>query len=194
MDFSEFAAALRFAAVAHKEGRRKGSRAPYINHPLRVVELLALARAEPKTIQAGALHDVLEETDLTPADLAQEIDLDVIEIVVDVTDPPELSNMVRLERKAAQASKYRTARIESRQIKLADAISNLEDLMETALHWDSEDALNYIEGAEILIEACRDASGFLAAIADSAVEKARKLFEDKRDGFDTYNVERPDRG
>jgi guanosine-3',5'-bis(diphosphate) 3'-pyrophosphohydrolase len=177
MSVHEIIEAIRIASEVHAKGRRKGSGDPYINHPIRVAELLALDRATPTEISAGALHDVLEESDLSEDWLRSIVDLDVAQLVIEVTDPVEIRDLPRLERKQAQAAQYKTARHETRRIKLADAIANLEDLIKTSASWSPDNALNYVEGAEILIEACKEASGMLGALAMNKCIDARRHFE-----------------
>ena len=65
-------AALHFAALKHRGQRRKGmDSSPYINHPIAVAELLARVAgvADVTTLQAAVLHDTLEDTRTTSAEL-----------------------------------------------------------------------------------------------------------------------------
>lgn len=60
--------ALHFAAGKHRDHRRKCPDAsPYINHPIRVAELIARAGrvSDLTTLQAAILHDTLEDTETT---------------------------------------------------------------------------------------------------------------------------------
>lgn len=50
-----------FAALANKE-RLRGSRLPYLSHPLAVTRILADLKMDLPTLCAGLLHDVLEES------------------------------------------------------------------------------------------------------------------------------------
>jgi len=60
--------AYRFAAKAH-EGLRRKSGEPYITHPLTTAILLAGMHMDPTTIVAGLLHDTVEDTAATLADV-----------------------------------------------------------------------------------------------------------------------------
>jgi guanosine-3',5'-bis(diphosphate) 3'-pyrophosphohydrolase len=60
--------AYHFAAEAH-EGMRRKSGEPYITHPLTTAIILAGMRMDPTTIVAGLLHDTVEDTAATLADV-----------------------------------------------------------------------------------------------------------------------------
>jgi (p)ppGpp synthase/HD superfamily hydrolase len=62
--------ALLIAEAAHRGQTRKGSAEPYIVHPMRVMALLAAHGYDDDVLAAGALHDVVEDTAVTHADLA----------------------------------------------------------------------------------------------------------------------------
>src|SRR5262245_60768494 len=66
--------ALHFAAQRHSRQRRKDSEAsPYINHPIAVAELMARVGGitDLATLRAAILHDTVEDTQTTPAELEQ---------------------------------------------------------------------------------------------------------------------------
>ena len=63
---------IHFAADKHRDQRRKGADAsPYINHPIAVAQALAEIGgiADIKTLAAAILHDTIEDTETTHADL-----------------------------------------------------------------------------------------------------------------------------
>ncbi len=73
--------AIALAAQAHA-GQVDKAGEPYILHPLRVM----LRLRSPEARMAAVLHDVLEDTDITPERLQQEgFSRDVIEAVLAVT-------------------------------------------------------------------------------------------------------------
>ena len=64
--------ATRFAADRHRSQRRKGTDAPpYINHPIEVAYLLAEVGGVTDliTLVAAVLHDTVEDTETTPAEI-----------------------------------------------------------------------------------------------------------------------------
>src|SRR5690606_6920338 len=64
--------AIRFAEQAHRGEKRKGTESPYFVHPVAVATLLAHVQAPDELIAAGFLHDVVEDTDVTVAELRTE--------------------------------------------------------------------------------------------------------------------------
>jgi guanosine-3',5'-bis(diphosphate) 3'-pyrophosphohydrolase len=67
--FGKFIEALKFASEKHVSQRRKGcADIPYINHPIRVAELLFTTGGitDTEVLSAAILHDVLEDTDTIP--------------------------------------------------------------------------------------------------------------------------------
>lgn len=100
-----------FAARAHRTQTRKNLvRTPYINHPLQVSELIAtppssLAAAPPPVIlQAALLHDVLEDTDVTSAELRAAFGDKVLSIVLECSDDMRETSEVRKERQVREAN------------------------------------------------------------------------------------------
>lgn len=64
---------VRTARWSEKQhtGQKRNSGEPYIIHPIRVAEILAGMFMDQHTIQAGLLHDVLEDTDQSRKDLKE---------------------------------------------------------------------------------------------------------------------------
>lgn len=80
--------ARRLATQAHGAQKDKAGN-PYIDHPRRVAERLEAAGASAQAVAAGWLHDVLEDTPTTAADLAAVgIPAEVIDAVTAVTKRP----------------------------------------------------------------------------------------------------------
>ncbi|MCF6179263.1 MAG: HD domain-containing protein, partial [Geopsychrobacter sp.] len=77
-------AAFRFGADAHKTQFRKSGE-PYITHPLTVAAILADHHMDIATLCAGILHDTIEDTDVTAADLERHFGKTVTQLVEAVT-------------------------------------------------------------------------------------------------------------
>ncbi len=60
-----------YGAAAH-EGQKRQSGEPYFVHPIAVCRILARQRFDLPVLQAGLLHDVLEDTILKKTDMAAE--------------------------------------------------------------------------------------------------------------------------
>ncbi|MAJ59167.1 MAG: (p)ppGpp synthetase, partial [bacterium TMED88] len=78
------AAAFDFAFQLH-EGQFRASGDPYIVHPVAVADLLRDIGASASVIAAGFLHDVVEDTDVTPDQLESHFGPEVRELVEGVT-------------------------------------------------------------------------------------------------------------
>ena len=78
------------AREAHKNQKRKSGE-PYIIHPLCVAIILAELELDKETIEAGLLHDVLEDTDITAEQLTKEFGAEVVSLVDGVTKLTNLS-------------------------------------------------------------------------------------------------------
>lgn len=78
--------ALNYAANAHGLQKRDGGEL-FIEHPRRVVGLLRKMGASEPTLVAGALHDVLEDTNVSFNELASAFGSYVAGLVREVTKP-----------------------------------------------------------------------------------------------------------
>ena len=76
--------AFVFAAVAHKDQHRKSGE-PYITHTLNAALILAGMHLDTATLEAALLHDVLEDTDVTPEQMREKFGYDVEMLVDGVT-------------------------------------------------------------------------------------------------------------
>jgi len=76
--------ALEYACEKHAGVYRKSGE-PYIIHPIEVANILILSGEDVKCIMAGLLHDVLEDTDTSIAELASVFGWQVANIVDGVT-------------------------------------------------------------------------------------------------------------
>jgi len=121
--------AYNLALKGHKGQVRKSGR-PYINHLLSVSYILAQHRMDATTISAGLLHDILEDTNITPDELIQSVGCDVCKLVESVSKmgkvqvSTELSDVMNLRRLLMAMAKDLRVVI----IKLADRLDNLRDL------------------------------------------------------------------
>ena len=57
--------AVVFAAIAHQGARRKGSRIPYLSHPIEAAAIVSELTDDEELIAAAVLHDVVEDTPVT---------------------------------------------------------------------------------------------------------------------------------
>ena len=57
--------AVVFAAIAHQGARRKGSRIPYLSHPIEAAAIVSELTDDEELMAAAVLHDVVEDTPVT---------------------------------------------------------------------------------------------------------------------------------
>eukprot|EP01028_Stygiella_incarcerata_P009923 TRINITY_DN4914_c0_g1_i1.p1 TRINITY_DN4914_c0_g1~~TRINITY_DN4914_c0_g1_i1.p1 ORF type:complete len:232 (+),score=71.39 TRINITY_DN4914_c0_g1_i1:72-698(+) len=80
--------ALDFAKEVHAKQKRKDG-SPYVNHPIRVCEKVAMWDKDESLLIAALLHDVLEDTDASEKEIQVRYGLDVLSYVLEVTNDPE---------------------------------------------------------------------------------------------------------
>jgi hypothetical protein len=91
-------AALDFAAHKHRGQRRKGTGdTPYVNHVIGVAHTLATVGGitDMVTLVAAVLHDTLEDTETTAAELEDRFGTDVCHLVQEVSDDKSLPKQER---------------------------------------------------------------------------------------------------
>ena len=121
--------AVRVATLAHAGQTRKGSALPYITHPVHVALILVRVGASSVTVQAGLLHDVVEDCDdWTFERLKSEFGAEVSAIVAELTED---KSKTWEERKLAAAEKATTMSDEGALVKAADQLHNLKALEES---------------------------------------------------------------
>ena len=122
--------AYDFAKAAH-EGQLRDSGEPFFNHPFEVALILADLELDLDTVAAGLLHDVIEDTDVTPEELEQEFGSLIFALVDGVTKLEKLPFKNRLEREAENLRKMIFAMAKDIRvilIKLADRLHNMRTL------------------------------------------------------------------
>jgi len=122
--------AYEVGAHAHGEQMRKSGE-PYITHPVAVAGILAELRLDHETIIAAILHDTLEDTPLTRAELETEFGEAVAELVDGVTKLDKLHFKSRQEAAAESFRKMLLAMARDLRvilIKLADRLHNMRTL------------------------------------------------------------------
>ena len=132
-DFSMLENAFNFACGAHKEQKRKSGE-PYIIHPLKVAYILAELEMDMETIIAGMLHDTIEDTPYTYADIERYFGEEIATLVDGVTKLGRLSYSVSVSKEEIQAENFRkmfmamAKDIRVLLIKLADRLHNMRTL------------------------------------------------------------------
>ena len=124
------ASAFDFAFQLH-EGQFRASGEPYIVHPVAVANLLRDIGASAPVIAAGFLHDVVEDTEVTPEEIEGHFGAEVRALVEGVT---KLGGIHFTNRTEAQAENLRrmflamASDIRVVLVKLADRLHNMRTL------------------------------------------------------------------
>lgn len=167
--------AAHFSADKHRDQRRKGVRnTPYINHPLEVAERLQrIGGIEDATILAAAiLHDTIEDTETTEAELVREFGRAVATLVAELSEDkaPHWTTRKRHEIDSAPGLS-RAARL----IKLSDKTSNVADTVANPPgDWTLDRRRDYLTFASLVADGCRGLNAALDAEFDRVLAEARR--------------------
>lgn len=132
--------AYELAKVAH-QGQYRESGGPYIIHPLLVAETLANAGVESNVISAALLHDVVEDSGLTIADIENSTNVYVARLVNAVTSiDEEFDNIIDADPDAPEASFDKKDRDQETVRKLIRVVS--DDSMIFALYIKAADRMH----------------------------------------------------
>jgi GTP pyrophosphokinase len=125
----EVGRAVGFAVRYHGQQRRPTG-APYLEHLLEALEVLVRGAGvtEPGVLAAAVLHDVIEDTPCTAADIAAAFGPRVAELVGLVTIPQPRAGEDKASAKDAYLRGLRAAPREAILVKLADRASNVQTL------------------------------------------------------------------
>lgn len=121
-----------FAANRH-QGQVRRSGEAYFTHPLTVAWMLAEMELDEVAIAAGLLHDILEDTDTTPAELELEFGPEVTRLVEALTKLSDFESSFT-SREANEAENFRRLLLASMDdvrvilVKLADRLHNMRTL------------------------------------------------------------------
>jgi GTP pyrophosphokinase len=129
-DIAAYRRAYQYAAEAHEGQFRKDGK-PYITHPLAVSRILAEWQLDAQTLISALLHDVVEDTGITSAEIAEEFGKPVAMLVDGVTKLDKIRFETKVE---AQAENFRKMLLAMARdvrvilIKLADRLHNMRTL------------------------------------------------------------------
>lgn len=122
--------AYYYAEKLH-EGQIRQSGEPYIIHPLNVAYILTNIYADRDTICAGLLHDTLEDTNVTKAEIAHDFNPTIANLVDGVTKISKMNFSSKQEQNMANTRKIVTSITDDVRIiiiKLADRLHNMRTL------------------------------------------------------------------
>jgi guanosine-3',5'-bis(diphosphate) 3'-pyrophosphohydrolase len=164
--------AIAFAAYKHRNQRRKDADAsPYINHPIALANVLANEAdvVDLVVLTAAVLHDTIEDTNTTFAELNAEFGPVIASVVAEVTDDKSLS---KAERKRLQIEHAANLSRPAKLVKLADKICNLRDIASSPpADWSIERKREYFDWARSVVEGMRGTHTLLEGLFDSIFEQ-----------------------
>ena len=120
--------AIVFAVNAHRNTERRGKGFPYIVHPMEAVEIVATITPDQELLAAAALHDTVEDTDVTVEDIRREFGDRIAELVYAESD--RFTEGVSEEdswhdRKQAAIDRLRNAPHDAKIVAMGDKLSNM---------------------------------------------------------------------
>lgn len=129
--------AIITATRLHSGGQRKGSGTPYILHPLEVAAICATMTGDLEVLAAAVLHDTVEDTAYTAAELEQEFGPRVAALVAAETEDkrPQRApaDTWRLRKEETVCRLQTETRTEIKMLTLSDKLSNLRSMYQLFL-------------------------------------------------------------
>ncbi|SKB85995.1 HD domain-containing protein [Dyadobacter psychrophilus] len=130
-----------FAAKAHEGQTRKYAYEDYIRHPERVMHTCAQFTSDHRLLASALLHDVLEDTEVSEAELGNFLQMvmdqsdakQTLQYVKELTDvyiKKDYPNWNRRTRKARELERLTGISANAQTVKYADIIDNSADVAE----------------------------------------------------------------
>lgn len=128
LDTSLLDKAIIFAVKAHAGTERRGKGFPYIVHPMEAMEIVSTMSSDQALLAAAALHDTVEDTDVTIDLIRAEFGDRVADLVASESDTFE-DGVSEEEswhsRKQAAIDRLANASREAKMVALGDKLSNM---------------------------------------------------------------------
>lgn len=156
-----------FATAAHAAvGQvRKYTFEPYIVHPTEVASIVVTVPHTDEMLAAAYLHDVVEDTGVTIADIRAEFGEEVADLVGWLTDVSRPEDGNRAVRKAIDREHTAGAPAGAQTVKLADLIANTRSIVKH----DAAFAKTYLAEKRLLLEVLTRGDAVLMAEARATV-------------------------
>lgn len=120
--------AIIFAVQAHAGTERRGKGFPYIVHPMEAMEIVATMTTDQELLAAAALHDTVEDTDVTVEQIRAEFGERIASLVADESEerPEGVSDEESWhDRKRAALAHLAKASRDAKMVALGDKLSNI---------------------------------------------------------------------
>lgn len=123
IDTSLLDKAIKFAVEAHAGTERRGKGFPYVVHPLEAVAVVATITADQELLAAAALHDTVEDTDVTLDLIYDEFGPRVASLVYVESDQD--ANEEWRSRKMKSIARLAGASRDAKIVAIGDKLSNM---------------------------------------------------------------------
>jgi len=167
--------ALAFAKDAHESigQKRKYTGEDYIVHPIEVSQIVKSVGGSEAMQAAALLHDTVEDTNVTNAEIVEHFGPAIAKLVNELTDISKLEDGNRALRKEMDREHSASASADAQTVKLADLISNSKSIVKH----DPNFAKVYIREKEALLQVLDKGNSRLHAIATKQVADAKETLK-----------------
>ena len=188
LQLDAFMDAVIFAAQKHQGQVRKDEQAsPYVTHPLAVAKILyTLGKINDTSILiAAVLHDTIEDTNTTEAEIRDYFGEETLSIVLELTDDKSLKKMTRKQNQVNHASELSW---KAKTIKLGDKLTNCQDILQSPpKNWAIDRRQEYIQWAADVVAQIRGTNPHLEAVFDEMLVEAEKSLNFTIEPIETLN-------
>lgn len=175
LDLHRILDSVAYSAEKHRFQKRKNpDKTPYIIHPIGVARnLIEVGNVhDPDILIAALLHDVVEDTDTPLAEIYQLFGMRIGEFVREVTDNKDLAKERRKQLQIENAGRKSAG---AAQIKLADKLYNLNDLLNNPpADWDPARIDTYFQWAQEVTDHLPRVNPALKQAVDKTIETYQK--------------------
>lgn len=124
--FDRYVDAIKMATLAHDGQRRKFTKEPYVTHPIRVSKLVFQETGSYQHAVAAVLHDVVEDTGVTVAQIRAEFGEFVADLVQSVTKNKLLP---KAEQEQEYLLRFFGSSLDTVIVKLCDRLDNVREML-----------------------------------------------------------------
>lgn len=172
-----------FADQAHGDQMRKYSKDPYIVHPEKVMRICQNYSDELPIAAAALLHDVLEDTEVSPTEILDFLNtlmsveesrktLHLVEELTDVYTKEAYPSLNRDKRKQKELDRFQKTSAGAQTIKYADIIDNCKEIV----HYDSSFAPKYLQECLSILKVAKRGNNELHQLAiETLLEEQKKI-------------------
>ncbi len=171
--------AIEFAVNAHKNQFRKGTKIPYIVHPLNVMKTILMYSDNQTVAIAGVLHDTLEDTDTTVEDIQKNFGSEVTNLVVKASEKAKIEKNLPKDWKSRKMLTLEELKNETDEnflfLSCADKLDNLNDILTDYSNQGDELWSRFNRGKELQIWYYQSLAEIFSSKKDIVGDNLRKV-------------------